>query len=106
MTWFDGTKSYSNMQLMGSFSGHVTVTRIGIRGKIHYRYSPFLKVKMVVQKRKGSPGQREDTVKLYENVFYPSPSLENCVSFSDHAKTIHSVAHDGFSLELKTIRMW
>ena len=30
----DGIKSYTNMQLMG---GDVTVTRIGIRGKIHYK---------------------------------------------------------------------
>ena len=63
------------MQLMGSFSGDVTVTRIGIRGKIHYKYNPFFKVKMVVQIRKGCAGQCEDTVKLYENVFYPSPSM-------------------------------
>ena len=104
MTWFDGTKSYTNMQLMGTFSGHVTVTRIGIRGKFHYRYNPFLKVKMVVWIRKGCAGQHEDTVKLY--VFYPSPSLANCVSFIGHAQTIHSIAHDDFSLELKTIRMW
>ena len=87
----DGTKSHTNMQLMGSFSGDVTVTRIGIRGKSHYKYNPFLKVKMVVQIRKGCAGQCEDTVKLYENVFYPSPSLVNGVSFIDHAKTIHCI---------------
>ena len=37
---------------------------------------------------------------LYENVFYPSPSLVNCVSFIDHAKTIPYVEHYAFSLEL------
>ena len=52
---------------------------------------------MVVQIRKGCAGQFDHTVKLHENVFYPSPSLANCVSFIDRAKTIHCVAHDGFS---------
>ena len=50
---------------------------------------------------KGCTGQYQDTVKLYENIFYPSPSLANGVSFIDHAKTIHCIAHDGLSLELK-----
>ena len=59
-----GTKSYTNMQLMGDLSGDVTVTRIGIRGKIYYKYNPFLKVKMEVQIRKGCAGQCQDTVKL------------------------------------------
>ena len=36
-----GTKSYTNMQLMRSFSGDGTVNRIGIRGKFYYNH--FLK---------------------------------------------------------------
>ena len=75
---------------------------LAFRGKF-IRSTIHLKLKMVVQIRKGCAGQCEDTVKLYENVFYPSPSpsLANGVSFIDHANTIHCVAHDGFSLELK-----
>ena len=95
------TKCNTNMQLMGNFSGDVTVTRIGIRAKIQYEYSPLLKVKMVVQMRKGHVGNCDDVVKLYENVFYPSASPCVKVAFIDHAKTVHSTAHDGFSLELK-----
>ena len=41
----DVTKSYTNMQLIRSFSGDITITRIGILGKIYYKYNPFLKVK-------------------------------------------------------------
>ena len=52
---------------------------------------------MVVQINKGCAGQCEGTIKLYENVLYSSPSLANCVSFIDHAKTVHCVAYDGFS---------
>ena len=44
-----GTKSYTNiiMQLMGNFSGGVTVTRVDIRGQIYYKYNQILKVIMV-----------------------------------------------------------
>ena len=41
---FDGIKSYTNMQLMGSFGGDVTATRISIRGGIHYKYNPLLEI--------------------------------------------------------------
>lgn len=95
----DCTKCDNNMQLMGNFSGDVTVTRIGVRAKIQYQYSPVLKVKMVVQMRKGHAGQYEEIVKLYENVFFPSATTG--IGFNDHAKTIRSTAHDGFCLELK-----
>ena len=45
----NGTKPSTNIQLMGNFSGDVTVTRIGVPSQIQYQYSPLLKVKMVVQ---------------------------------------------------------
>ena len=93
------TKCSTDIQLMGNFSGDVTVTRIGVRSQIQYQYSPVLKVKMVVQMRKGHVGQCEDIVKLYENVFYPSAATD--VGFIDHAKTVRATAHDGFCLELK-----
>jgi hypothetical protein len=95
----NGRNCSTDIQLMGNFHGDVTVTRIGVRAQIHYQYSPLLKVKMVVQMRKGHVGQCEDIVKLYENMFYPSASTD--VGFIDHAKTVCSTARDGFCLELK-----
>ena len=58
----------ANIQLIGNFSGDVTITRVGIRAQIEYEYNPSLKVKKQVQTRKESVGQCYDTVKVYKNI--------------------------------------
>ena len=97
--FLNDSKCTVNMQLIGNLCGDVTITRVGIRAKIEYDYTPAVKVKMVVQMRKGYVGDCQDTVKLYKNTFWPSTS--SSIAFIDHAKNNTFHAYDGFCLELK-----
>lgn len=89
----------TNLQLIGDFGGELTVTRVGVRAKIEYEYSPTLKVKIEVQARKGDVGGSSEIKKLYEHIFCPLPSHQ--VAYIDHAKTVCSTLPKDFCLELK-----
>lgn len=95
----DDLDTTTNLQLIGKFGGQLTVTRVGVRGKIEYEYSPNMRVKIEVQARKGDIGESSDIKKLYEHTFCPLPARQ--FAYIDHAKTVCCMLPHDFCLELK-----
>ena len=92
--------SNSNLQLLASFAGASTITRVGVRGKIEYSDQLSTSIKLKVQLRRGDIANCSATSKIYENHFFPRPS--STVAYFDHGKALRAVARDGFNLELNT----
>ena len=90
----------SNLLLLATFSGDSTITRAGIRGKIECSDQSRTDVKMQLQLRTGNIATCSTVKKIYENHFFPRPACR--VTYFDHAKSLHVIASDSFSLELNT----
>lgn len=94
-----GDIASSSLLLEAEFTGHVLITRMGVRATVSYYDKPEVKVEVLVQKNLGD----RDPVKglQYWSLQVCNISRDSLDMFVDFGKYVHIRAHLGYSLEAR-----